>query len=97
MLSFCAILPLQTRGMQSLSRTLPQIAQRLTCDGLPTVALTWEFDADSAVHAAYADNVDDDVVTLSLMRYDPEIAIQGIVDLFGCCPLRRTCCSVSDG
>jgi peptidoglycan/xylan/chitin deacetylase (PgdA/CDA1 family) len=47
------------------------------------VAFTWDVDADSAVHAAYPDSADNHVATLSLMRYDPEVAIPRIVELFG--------------
>ena len=47
------------------------------------VAFTWDVDADAAVHVNYPDSADNHVATLSLMRYDPEVAIPRIVDLFG--------------
>ncbi|MET4046052.1 peptidoglycan/xylan/chitin deacetylase (PgdA/CDA1 family) [Bradyrhizobium sp. RT6a] len=46
------------------------------------VAFTWDVDADSAVHAARPDSADNHVATLSFMRYDPEIAVPRIIDLF---------------
>ncbi|WP_201842670.1 polysaccharide deacetylase family protein [Microvirga zambiensis] len=47
------------------------------------VAFTWDVDADATVHVNYPDSADNHVATLSLMRYDPEIAIPRIIDLFG--------------
>lgn len=46
------------------------------------VAFTWDVDADSAVHASLRDTAINHVATLSFMRYDPEVAVPRIIDLF---------------
>jgi peptidoglycan/xylan/chitin deacetylase (PgdA/CDA1 family) len=46
------------------------------------VAITFDMDADSILHLAHPDSADNRVMSLSMLRYGPEIAVPRILDMY---------------
>ena len=46
------------------------------------VAITFDMDADSILHLAHPDSADNRVMSLSMLRYGPEVAVPRILDMY---------------
>jgi peptidoglycan/xylan/chitin deacetylase (PgdA/CDA1 family) len=54
------------------------------------VAITFDMDADSILHLAHHEQANNKVMTMSMLRYDPEVAVPRLVDMFAEFGIKQT-------
>jgi len=46
------------------------------------VAITFDMDADSILHLAHHETANNKLMTMSMLRYDPDVAVPRLVDIY---------------
>ena len=46
------------------------------------MAITFDMDADSILHLAHHETANNKLMTMSMLRYDPDVAVPRLVDIY---------------